>query len=157
MILLGFISLLFTTRKARIADICISEILGDSFLPCPKEEALEKDDSSIEETRMFSIHRKLMFIASHETSLRRSLAKNEVASGHCASKVELFSCIFISNGTIFLMKRKLNDLVLSYFDAEEVPLVSQDGLHQLHIFIFVLVVSHVLFCIVIMTLGWAKV
>lgn len=89
--LLGFISLLLTVGQTRIAEICISKSLGDSLLPCPKEEASE-EDISIEEIEKFSLHRKLMFIASNETPLRRSLATNEVTTGHCASKVEICAC-----------------------------------------------------------------
>lgn len=39
----------------------------------------------------------------------------------------------------------------------KVPLVSIEGLHQLHIFIFVLAVVHVIFCATTMVLGVAKV
>lgn len=84
--LLGFISLLLTVGQTRIAEICISEGLGDSLLPCAKEEASE--NSSVEGTEKFSLHRKLMFIAS-ETPLRRSLATDEISTGHCAKKVEI--------------------------------------------------------------------
>ncbi|XAR60461.1 hypothetical protein NMG60_11033858 [Bertholletia excelsa] len=38
----------------------------------------------------------------------------------------------------------------------KVPFVSADGIHQLHIFIFVLAVFHVLYCITTMALGRAK-
>ncbi|XP_060175226.1 MLO-like protein 6 [Lycium barbarum] len=38
----------------------------------------------------------------------------------------------------------------------KVPFVSSDGIHQLHIFIFVLAVFHVLFCITTLALGRAK-
>ncbi|KAA8550422.1 hypothetical protein F0562_002106 [Nyssa sinensis] len=38
----------------------------------------------------------------------------------------------------------------------QVPFVSSDGIHQLHIFIFVLAVFHVLYCIITMALGRAK-
>ncbi|XP_059660598.1 MLO-like protein 6 [Cornus florida] len=38
----------------------------------------------------------------------------------------------------------------------KVPFVSSDGIHQLHIFIFVLAVSHVLYCILTMALGRLK-
>ncbi|KAK6144448.1 hypothetical protein DH2020_021268 [Rehmannia glutinosa] len=38
----------------------------------------------------------------------------------------------------------------------KVPLVSSDGIHQLHIFIFVLAVFHVVYCILTMALGRAK-
>lgn len=37
------------------------------------------------------------------------------------------------------------------------PFVSSDGIHQLHIFIFVLAIFHVLYCILTMALGGAKV
>lgn len=39
----------------------------------------------------------------------------------------------------------------------KVPLVSIEGLHQLHIFVFVLAVVHVIFCATTMVLGVAKV
>nr|AFW98801.1 MLO protein 1 [Rosa multiflora] len=38
----------------------------------------------------------------------------------------------------------------------KVPFISADGIHQLHIFIFVLAVFHVLYCILTMALGRAK-
>ncbi|CAN1829936.1 MLO-like protein 6 [Linum perenne] len=38
----------------------------------------------------------------------------------------------------------------------DVPFVSSDGIHQLHIFIFVLAVFHVIYCILTMALGRAK-
>lgn len=38
----------------------------------------------------------------------------------------------------------------------KVPFVSSDGIHQLHIFIFVLAVFHVLYCVITMALGRAK-
>ncbi|KAL6199973.1 hypothetical protein ACLB2K_029755 [Fragaria x ananassa] len=39
----------------------------------------------------------------------------------------------------------------------KVPFISADGIHQLHIFIFVLAIFHVLYCILTMALGRAKV
>jgi hypothetical protein len=39
----------------------------------------------------------------------------------------------------------------------KVPLVSNDGIHQLHIFIFVLAIFHVLYCVITLALGRAKV
>ncbi|XP_030447948.1 MLO-like protein 6 [Syzygium oleosum] len=38
----------------------------------------------------------------------------------------------------------------------KVPFISADGIHQLHIFIFVLAVFHVLYCVLTMALGRAK-
>ncbi|RZC70360.1 hypothetical protein C5167_033634 [Papaver somniferum] len=45
---------------------------------------------------------------------------------------------------------------MSYLQGNKVPLVSPYGIHQLHIFIFVLALSHVLYCIVTMALGRLK-
>lgn len=39
----------------------------------------------------------------------------------------------------------------------KVPFVSKDGIHQLHIFIFVLALFHVLYCVLTLALGRAKV
>ncbi|XP_026662382.2 LOW QUALITY PROTEIN: MLO-like protein 6 [Phoenix dactylifera] len=39
---------------------------------------------------------------------------------------------------------------------DKVPFISSEGIHQLHIFIFVLAVSHVLYCIITMALGRLK-
>lgn len=41
-------------------------------------------------------------------------------------------------------------------DKGQVPLVSSDGIHQLHVFIFVLAVFHVLACLITLALGRAK-
>ncbi|XWS55797.1 hypothetical protein CRYUN_Cryun09bG0031600 [Craigia yunnanensis] len=38
----------------------------------------------------------------------------------------------------------------------KVPFVSEEGVHQLHLFIFILAISHVLYCITILALGRAK-
>ncbi|CAN0927336.1 MLO protein homolog 1 [Linum grandiflorum] len=39
----------------------------------------------------------------------------------------------------------------------KVPLISVTGVHQLHIFVFVLAVFHIVYCVITMTLGRAKV
>lgn len=44
-----------------------------------------------------------------------------------------------------------------YYIQGELPLLSLEALHQLHIFIFVLAVVHVIFCVTTMLLGRAKV
>lgn len=47
--------------------------------------------------------------------------------------------------------------IILLFLQGKVPFVSSDGIHQLHIFIFVLAVFHVIYCILTMALGRAKV
>ncbi|KAK1314462.1 MLO-like protein 12 [Acorus calamus] len=46
--------------------------------------------------------------------------------------------------------------VIELIGKNKVPLISSDAIHQLHVFIFVLAVSHVLYCILTMALGKAK-
>lgn len=48
-------------------------------------------------------------------------------------------------------------LLCLFIVQDRVPLISQSGIHQLHIFIFVLAVFHVLYSVVTMALGRAKV
>lgn len=48
-------------------------------------------------------------------------------------------------------------LLCLFVVQDRVPLISQSGIHQLHIFIFVLAVSHVLYSVVTTALGRAKV
>ncbi|GLJ17824.1 hypothetical protein SUGI_0311700 [Cryptomeria japonica] len=120
LMILGFISLLLAIGQRPISEICISKSLGDTLLPCSKEEI------SAEHTKVKFVsvrnHRKLM----HSKMLMRHILEAAVdQSGHCAK-------------------------------IGKVPLISQDGLHQLHIFIFALAVFHVLSCIMTMALGQTK-
>ncbi|XP_057844852.2 MLO-like protein 12 [Cryptomeria japonica] len=122
LMLVGFISLLLTVGQRPISQICISKSLGDTLLPCSKEEASVMKFSSV------GNHRKLITRGGAiqlQVPLRRILEGAADQTGHCAKK-------------------------------GKVPLISQDGLHQLHIFIFALAVFHVLSCIITMALGQAK-
>jgi len=48
-------------------------------------------------------------------------------------------------------------LVVNYYLQGKVALVSAYGIHQLHIFIFVLAIFHILYCIITYALGKTKV
>ncbi|KAG5566770.1 hypothetical protein RHGRI_002340 [Rhododendron griersonianum] len=54
------------------------------------------------------------------------------------------------------LKRKHKRALYEALEKGQVPFVSSDGIHQLHIFIFVLAVFHVLYCILTMVLGRLK-
>lgn len=47
--LLGFISLLLTVLEKPISNICISEGVAESFLPCQSLTADEEEESKCEE------------------------------------------------------------------------------------------------------------
>ncbi|KAI5402622.1 MLO protein homolog 1 [Lathyrus oleraceus] len=116
LMLLGFISLLLTFGTKYIAKICIPPTLGDSMLPCKKEEV--EQDSKDDRRRLLSFDDSIVW--------RRGLAS--AASGgddYCSQK-------------------------------NQVPLISQSGVHQLHIFIFVLAVFHIFYSVMTMVLARAK-
>lgn len=50
-----------------------------------------------------------------------------------------------------------HNLAFSFLTQGKTPLLSLEALHQLHIFIFVLAVTHVIFCATTMVLAGAKV
>ncbi|OAY66618.1 MLO protein, partial [Ananas comosus] len=66
---------------------------------------------------------------------------------------------FLSYGEEAVRRRMLVSSTADYCSQykDRVPLISQYGIHQLHIFIFVLAVFHVLYSVVTMALGRAKV
>lgn len=66
----------------------------------------------------------------------------------------IFSLQLIS---FLLMDPFLITIDLLLWFQGKVPLVSVEALHQLHIFIFVLAVFHVIFCASTMVLGGARV
>ncbi|KAF4392373.1 hypothetical protein G4B88_005332 [Cannabis sativa] len=127
LMLLGFISLLLTVGQSPISNICISEKIGGTWHPCNKEQE-EKLNKGAEESDV-----------EQESNSRRLLAFLE--SGDGAASVRR---ILAAAGTDKCAEKG------------KVPFVSADGIHQLHIFIFVLAVFHVLYCIMTMFLGRLK-
>lgn len=86
LMLLGFISLLLTFGTKYIAKICIPPTLGDSMLPCKKEEV--EEDSKDDRRRLLSFDDSMVW--------RRGLAS--AASGgddYCSQKVS--KIIYIKN------------------------------------------------------------
>lgn len=126
LMLLGFISLLLTVGQSTISNICISKKVGSTWHPCGKHQ--EKDESyDKEDTETDS-----------ESNRRRLLAALESGAGGS------FRRVLAAGGTDKCAEKG------------KVPFVSADGIHQLHIFIFVLAVSHVLYCVTTLALGRAK-
>ncbi|CAA7390956.1 unnamed protein product [Spirodela intermedia] len=106
LMLLGFISLLLTVGQGPISNVCVSESLGNTWLPCPKSKSSSYESSS------------------DGGSNRRKLLQ------------EVYAAASTRRG--------------------KVSLISTDGIHQLHIFIFVLAVFHVGYCITTLAFGRLK-
>lgn len=79
--------------------------------------------------------------------------KNSSSSGHCAARV---NALLTEHLILYTYKFKASCEKRIGLQGM-VSLVSQQGIHQLHIFIFVLAVVHVLCGVVTMILGRAKV
>ncbi|GMI92312.1 MILDEW RESISTANCE LOCUS O 6 [Hibiscus trionum] len=121
LMLLGFLSLLLTVGSSTITGICISERLGSTWHPCPRnrEDNLNEDTSENQNEN----RRRLLMISGSGRVSRRSLAGS--SEDKCA-------------------------------DQGKVPFISYDAIDQLHYFIFVLAIVHVLYCILTLGLGRAK-
>ncbi|KAH0936439.1 hypothetical protein HID58_013556 [Brassica napus] len=127
LMLMGFISLLLTIGQNYISQICISESIAASMRPCSKSEELQEYPPKNKDTGNDE--------GDEETSGRKLLELVET----------------------FIPRRSL--ATKGYDKCAEkgkVAFVSSYGMHQLHIFIFVLAVCHVIYCIVTYALGKIK-
>ncbi|KAK4789109.1 hypothetical protein SAY86_020428 [Trapa natans] len=128
LMLLGFISLLLTVGQGLITNICISEKVGSTWHPCSNKEFQHQ-----------KLHRNYGYAPSDSVGDRRRLLN-----------------VYGSDEGTF--RRVLAAAAGDKCAAKgKVPFVSAEGIHQLHIFIFVLAVFHVVNCILTMALGRAKV
>ncbi|XP_041023145.1 MLO-like protein 6 [Juglans microcarpa x Juglans regia] len=130
LMLLGFISLLLTVGQGPISNICISKAVGATWHPCNKEEEREsyKKENNSSNSDDNKGHRRLLSISDLGSSSSTSIRRALAAAGYYDKCAE----------------------------KDKVALVSADGIHQLHIFIFVLAVFHVLYCITTLAFGRAK-
>ncbi|KAF8114151.1 hypothetical protein N665_0040s0007 [Sinapis alba] len=127
LMLMGFISLLLTIGQNYISQICISESIAASMRPCSKSEELKEYPPKSKDSGNDE--------GDEENSGRKLLELVES----------------------FIPRRSL--ATKGYDKCAEkgkVAFVSSYGMHQLHIFIFVLAVCHVIYCIVTYALGKIK-
>ncbi|MQL81619.1 hypothetical protein Taro_014081 [Colocasia esculenta] len=138
LMLLGFISLLLTVGQGPISKICVPKSVGDSWHPCKKSREPSTSVDSHTSTSTYSgSPPKAPW--DDDGSVGRKLLQEAVLSTAGLRRV--------------LAGGGGGDKCA---DKNKVSLVSTDGIHQLHIFIFVLAVSHVLYCITTLALGRLK-
>ncbi|KAL2242320.1 UNVERIFIED_CONTAM: MLO protein [Sesamum indicum] len=127
LMLLGFISLLLTVGTTYIAKICVSKELGDKWLPC--DTGLKNGGGSGDDD------------------------DDDDGKGKKGHRK------LLSYAQEMVWRRALaagNDQY-DYCSAKgQVSLISYSGVHQLHVFIFVLAVMHVLYSVILVMLGHAK-
>ncbi|KAJ7966992.1 MLO-like protein [Quillaja saponaria] len=127
LMLLGFISLLITVGTVYIAKICIPLKYSGTMLPCNKVGG-GGGGGGDDDSHSGDDHdrRKLLSLTDQDVIWRRVLAAPA-------------------------------DGGINYCTARgKVSLISASGLHQLHVFIFVLAVFHVLYSVITMALAQAK-
>ncbi|KAL0366502.1 UNVERIFIED_CONTAM: MLO protein1 [Sesamum radiatum] len=127
LMLLGFISLLLTVGTTYIAKICVSKELGEKWLPC---EAGVKNDGG---------------------------GGDDDSGGDGKGKKEHRKLLSYAQEMVWRRALAAGNDQYDYCSAKgQVSLISYSGVHQLHVFIFVLAVMHVLYSVILVVLGHAK-
>ncbi|KAG6697037.1 hypothetical protein I3842_09G179700 [Carya illinoinensis] len=129
LMLLGFISLLLTVGQGPISNICISKAVGATWHPCNKKEERELNKKGSNRSN-----------SDDNNGQRRLLGISDLGSTNTSTRRALAAA--------------------GYYDKcaekDKVAFMSTDGIHQLHIFIFVLAVFHVMYCITTLAFSRAK-
>ncbi|KAM5559847.1 MLO-like protein 3 [Rosa sericea] len=129
LMLLGFVSLLLAVTQDRIAKICIPEKIGDIMLPCRKALNGTTEVETVE----------------HYVN---KFAGNINSSGAHV----MFDEMFRQTQRILAEEEAAED----YCGDGKVSLVTKNALHQLHLLIFALAVMHIVYSVLTMALGRAK-
>ncbi|CAH1435266.1 unnamed protein product [Lactuca virosa] len=131
LMLLGFLSLLLTVGTSYIAKICVPEKIGYKMLPCKPEYYKSKGDGSGGAGGDDDDNN------DHEGKSRRKLL-------NLAEEMIFRRVLAASSDDVGTCGKGM------------VQMISYSAVHQLHIFIFVLAVFHILYSVVIIGLGLAK-
>ncbi|KAJ8762208.1 hypothetical protein K2173_007364 [Erythroxylum novogranatense] len=131
LMVLGFISLLLTFSQGYVSQWCILERYGNTMLPCPRKHSRKDYHGGAAHADAFAAHAEGAAHADKGGHHRRLLwydRRSLAGGGGGATCKEGY-----------------------------VPLISLNGLHQLHIFIFFLAVFHVIYSAITMMLGRLKI
>ncbi|KAF8403024.1 hypothetical protein HHK36_011119 [Tetracentron sinense] len=126
--LLGFMSLLLAATQRLISNICISSKVADTMLPC-RDRTPTKTGKLAEYEHLTSL------------TLRKLFSKDGAYEDSPWHPQRLLAT---------------DDDTSDKCGQGKVPLVSPDGIHQLHTFIFVLAVMQIVYSVLTMALGRAK-
>ncbi|BBH02641.1 Seven transmembrane MLO family protein [Prunus dulcis] len=135
LMLLGFISLLLTVGTRYLPKICIPEKYGNTMLPCELEGKYKDDGGGKDDD-----------------------GKNKGGGGGDGDDNDRRRKLLEFAETM-IWRRVLaapSGGDSSACSEGKVPLISPSGMHQLHIFIFVLAVFHVMYSVLTMALAHAK-
>ncbi|KAG9141342.1 hypothetical protein Leryth_001800 [Lithospermum erythrorhizon] len=154
LMLLGFISLLLTVCQDRIMRLCIPKHLTDDWLPCKKKEEGETTTAHFFTSLVPGMRRLLAGTSSDQNYCEEKMAgggENEVNLEYTPTWIVALVCSVIVAVSLSVER------IIHYVGKGKAQLLSLTSLHHLHIFIFVLAVSHVVFSALTVLCGGAKV
>ncbi|XP_059646900.1 MLO-like protein 3 [Cornus florida] len=141
LMLLGFMSLILAVTQVQISNICISTRLADIMLPCSKPKNTTSTTTVVEDYQVYSTVFGVVGHLLHVNGFYNNT--NNSWTPHRGLDEE--------------EKVPVNETATTDSCAEgKVPLVAQEGIQQLQIFIFVLAVMQIVYSLVTMGLGRAK-
>ncbi|XP_050242918.1 MLO-like protein 3 [Quercus robur] len=133
LMLLGFMSLLLAVTQERISKICVPSGAGNIMLPCRKQTRSESEIKHFTKVMIWNLSSMNdLWWGPH----RRVLDENENDDVPPSPPPDVDAVDSCPSGKVALM--------------------SQDGIHQLHIFIFVLAVMQIMYSVLTLALGRAK-
>lgn len=177
--LLGFMSLILAVTQVPISNICIPNRLADIMLPCRKQA--ETPATTVENVEHLVVGLARTFLPTSEIYNRtvwkvphRRLADDDDQAADDGGGATTGTCgevrFFLLNYVPGIKFERIVDsdiratywskIIEQYMELNlqgKASLVSEAGLHQLHIFIFVLAVMQIVYSVLTMGLGRAKV
>ncbi|KAK9290353.1 hypothetical protein L1049_008521 [Liquidambar formosana] len=135
LMLLGFMSLLLAVTQEPISKICIPARVADIMLPCRKQ-----DGSEVAKVQVFG---------HFMTGIIGNLSS---ANGLCGGGINRQSPRHLAED-----EGAVSTVTDSCSSKKMVSLVTQEGIHELHIFIFVLAVMQIVYSVLTIALGRAKI
>ncbi|RXI01303.1 hypothetical protein DVH24_001537 [Malus domestica] len=133
LMLMGFVSLLLAITQDSISKICIPANLGNIMLPCRRKETTEEAD----DVEKFVILNKIMTtFSTGSNSLYDEVLRQISVHRRLEEKEDAAAADSCSEGKVHFM--------------------TTNALRQLHILIFVLPVMHIVYSVLTMALGRAK-
>uniref|UniRef100_A0A5B7CAK7 MLO-like protein n=1 Tax=Davidia involucrata TaxID=16924 RepID=A0A5B7CAK7_DAVIN len=137
LMLLGFMSLILAVTQVHISNICIPTRVAYIMLPCRRQT--DTETTTVEHYENFAVG-----------IVRNLLSLNDSNNNH----------VWTPHRRLADDEATVDEGATAYTDScterEMVSLVTQDGIHQLHIFIFVLAVMQIVYSVLTMALGRAK-
>ncbi|KAL0409892.1 UNVERIFIED_CONTAM: MLO-like protein 3 [Sesamum latifolium] len=150
LMLLGFMSLLLAVTQDKISNICVPSKVASTMLPCRREVVTAGTESLAVFVHSFNRASADLILADY-TNFSGSINLHKLYSRRLADE----DAGDDSSGGVYDTAKNTN-ATDSCSSKGKVPLVTEKAIQQLQIFIFVLAVTQIVYSILTMALGRAK-